>query len=820
MKISYNWLKQYLQIDLAPEAVAEILTATGLEVEDTLPHESIKGGLKGVVIGKVLSCEKHPNADKLSLTTVDTGNNTPLPIVCGAPNVAVGQHVLVAQVGTVIHMGDQSFEIKKSKIRGEVSEGMICAEDELGLGDSHDGILVLPDDAPIGQPASEYFNVEQDTVFEIGLTPNRSDATSHIGVARDLAAAINFRNNKAVCAMQTPSVEEFKIDNTNRLVPVRVEDPEACPRYSGLTITGLHIEDSPDWLKNKLLAIGVRPINNVVDITNYVLFETGQPLHAFDLNYVLGDEIVVKKMPQNTRFVTLDEVERKLSANDLMICNVKEPMCIGGVFGGLKSGVTKSTTAIFLESACFDPKTIRRTSKYHALQTDASFRFERGTDPEITVYALKRAALLMQEIAGGKVSSEIQDFYPKAVEHKKIRLDYDYLYKIGGQKIAIAQVISILNDLGVKIKDFDNDGLNLLVPPFKTDVTRAADVVEEVLRIYGYDNIAIPDKIKISINHKPGQDAEQLQNTISDLLSANGFHEIMNNSLIRSAYTNKFDFADDQKNVSILNPLSSDLDVMRQHLLFGGLESLAYNQNRRSTDLKLYEFGNVYFFNQKQASNAEALAPYSEERHLDLFLTGNRDPELWNKKAAPYNFYDLKEAVEMVFKRLNISLNHFEIAETTSSSYAYGVAYNFNNKEIARAGLINKHLNQYFDLKKEIFHASINWTSLLEIAAGKTIRFEAIPKFPAVRRDLALVVDKSTAFIDIKNAAFEQVPDLLTSVNIFDVYEGDKIPADKKSYAISFILQDKNKTLTDKLIDKTMNKLLANFKKNFGAELR
>jgi len=450
MKISYNWLKEYLNIDLAPEVVAEILTATGLEVEDAIPHESIKGGLKGVVIGKVLSCEKHPNADKLSLTTVDTGNNTPLPIVCGAPNVAAGQHVLVAQVGTIIHIGDQSFEIKKSKIRGEVSEGMICAEDELGLGNSHDGIMVLPDTAPVGLPAAEYFNIEQDTIFEIGLTPNRSDATSHIGVARDLAAAINFRNKKSVCALQLPSVEQFKIDNTNRLVPVRVEDQEACPRYSGLTVTGLQIEDSPDWLKNRLLAIGVRPINNVVDITNYVLFETGQPLHAFDLDYVEGDEIVVKKMPQNTNFVTLDEVERKLSANDLMICNASEPMCIGGVFGGHKSGVTKSTTAIFLESACFDPKTIRRTSKYHALQTDASFRFERGTDPEITVYALKRAALLMQDIAGGKVSSEIQDFYPKPVEHKKIRLDYDYLYKLGGQVIAVAQVISILNDLGIK----------------------------------------------------------------------------------------------------------------------------------------------------------------------------------------------------------------------------------------------------------------------------------------------------------------------------------------------------------------------------------
>ncbi len=820
MKISYNWLKQYLQIDLAPETVAEILTATGLEVEDTIPHETIKGGLKGVVIGKVLSCEKHPNADKLSLTTVDTGGNAPLSIVCGAPNVAKGQHVLVAQVGTVIHLGDQSFEIKKSKIRGEVSEGMICAEDELGLGDSHDGIMVLPENAPIGLPASEYFNIEQDTVFEIGLTPNRSDATSHIGVARDLAAAINFRNNKAVCSLQSPSVEQFSIDNTNKTVPVTVEDPEACPRYSGLTITGLHIEDSPDWLKNRLLAIGVRPINNVVDITNYVLFETGQPLHAFDLDHVAGVKVVVKKMPQNTVFVTLDEVERKLSANDLMICNASEPMCIGGVFGGLKSGVTETTTSIFLESACFDPKTIRRTSKYHGLQTDASFRFERGTDPEITVYALKRAAILMQEIAGGKVSSEIQDVYPIPTRQKKIRLDYDYLYKLGGQEIAVAQVISILNDLGIKIKDFDNKGLNLLVPPFKTDVTRPADIVEEVLRIYGYDNISIPEKIKISINHKPDQDAEQLQNTISDLLSANGFYEIMNNSLSRSAYTKKFDFADEQKNVAILNPLSNDLDVMRQYLLFGGLESLAYNQNRKSTDLKFYEFGNVYFFNQQSVQKTDALAPYSEERHLDLFLTGNRHAELWNKKTTPQDFYDLKQAVEMVFKRLNMTLTDFEVNETTSAPYSYGLAYSCKGKVIARAGLINGELNQYFDLKKEVFHANINWTSLLEIAAGKAIRFEAIPRFPAVRRDLALVVDKKTAFNDLKKAAFEQVPELLASVNIFDVYEGDKIPADKKSYAISFILQDKTKTLTDKLIDKTMNKLLATYKNNFGAELR
>lgn len=820
MKISYNWLKQYLQIDLPTETVAEILTATGLEVEDTIPHETIKGGLNGVVIGKVLSCEKHPNANKLSLTTVDTGNSTPLPIVCGAPNVAIGQRVLVAQVGTVIHMGNQSFEIKKSKIRGEVSEGMICAEDELGLGYSHDGIMVLPENAPIGLPASEYFNIEQDTIFEIGLTPNRSDATSHIGVARDLAAAINFRNKKAVCSLQFPSVEHFSIDNTSRTVPITVEDPEACPRYSGLTITGLRIEASPDWLKNRLLAIGVRPINNVVDITNYVLFETGQPLHAFDLDHVAGDKVVVKKMPQNTIFVTLDEVERKLSANDLMICNASEPMCIGGVFGGLKSGVTETTTAIFLESACFDPKTIRRTSKYHGLQTDASFRFERGTDPEITVYALKRAAILMQEIAGGKVSSEIQDVYPTQAQQKKIRLDYDHLYKLGGQEIAVAQVISILNDLGIKIKDFDKEGLNLLVPPFKTDVTRPADVVEEVLRIYGYDNISIPEKIKISINHKPDQDAEQLQNTISDLLSANGFYEIMNNSLSRSAYTNKFDFTDEQKNVAILNPLSNDLDVMRQHLLFGGLESLAYNQNRKSTDLKLYEFGNVYFFNQKAVPNNKALAPYSEEKHLDLFLTGNRHAELWNKKTTTQDFYDLKQAVEMVFKRLNLALEDFEMTETTSAPYSYGLAYSCKGKVIARAGLINRELNQYFDLKKEVFYANINWTSLLELAAGRTISFEAIPRFPAVRRDLALVVDKKIAFSDLKKAAFEQVPELLTSVNIFDVYEGDKIPADKKSYAISFVLQDKTKTLTDKLIDKTMNKLLTTYKNNFGAELR
>lgn len=820
MKISYNWLKEYLNIDLDPKRVASILTATGLEVEDIYDFESIKGGLKGVVIGKVLECKKHPNADKLSLTKVDIGNGIPLSIVCGAPNVATGQKVLVATIGTILHQGEKSFEIKKTRIRGEASEGMICAEDELGLGNSHDGIMVLPDDTPIGKKASSYFKVEKDTIFEIGLTPNRTDATSHIGVARDLAAAVNHIEGRRNCKLNLPSVADFEIDNKDLDIDVIVEDLQACPRYSGLTLSGLKIEPSPDWLKNKLNAIGVRPINNIVDITNFVLFETGQPLHAFDAEEVAGNKVIVKKLPNKTPFVTLDEVERKLSADDLMICNAEEPMCIGGVFGGLKSGVTEKTTAIFLESACFNAKNIRRTSKNHGLQTDASFRFERGSDPDITVYALKRAAMLMKELAGGTISSDIKDVYPIPVKPYDVRLDLSYLTKLTGQPIPAEQVQNILNDLQIDTLGKDASGFDLQIPPFKTDVTRPADVVEEVLRIYGYDNINIPEKLNTSITTGEDQDAEKFQHIISEKLTANGFFEIMNNSLTRSLYSQKFDFLDDSHNVTIINPLSSDLNVMRQSLLFGGLESMAYNQNRKNFDLKFYEFGNVYRYDEGKINRSDTLAAYYEEKHLDLFIMGSRHSEIWNRNTDPVDFYDLKASINIVFKGLNINEDELSVSEIKQAPFEYGLAYEKGPDVLVTGGKLHRDLLNFFDLKKPVYYAHLKWDRLMKLIRGRTILFTPVAKFPAVRRDLALVIDKQITFGELRKAALEAVPNLLKSVMIFDVYEGEKIPDDKKSYAISFILQDQEKTLTDKVIDKTMDTIMKQFQVRFGATLR
>ncbi len=820
MKISYNWLKQYVDVDLPAEVTGKILTATGLEVEDISEVESVKGGLKGVVIGKVLSCEKHPNADKLSLTKVDIGQAEPLPIVCGASNVAVNQKVLVATVGSTLYIGDKSFEIKKASIRGEQSEGMICAEDELGLGVSHDGIMVLPDDAQTGLPAAEYFKLEEDSVFEIGLTPNRSDATSHIGVARDLVAALNFQNGESKYLLKRPDVESFSIDNHDLEIPVEVDDISACPRYSGITLTDLKVGPSPDWMQNKLKVIGVRPINNIVDITNYVLFETGQPLHAFDARAIDGQKIIVKKLPANTPFITLDEVERKLDAMDLMICNTNEPMCIGGVFGGIKSGVTESTTAIFLESACFEAKGIRRTAKQHGLQTDASFRFERGSDPEMTIYALKRAALLMKELAGARISSNIQDVYPKPFKPADIRLEFDYLYTLGGHHIPAEQVVSILKDLEIAVKVQDEKGLDLCVPAFKTDVKRPADIVEEVLRIYGYDRIPIPDKLNASLNPLHGADNDKLQNKVSDMLTAKGFYEIMNNSLTRSAYSRSFSFVDENKQVRMLNPLSSDLDVLRQSLLTGGLESLAYNQNRKSTDLRFYEFGHVYQFIKSRAKADDSLSAYFEEKHLDMWLMGNKSPENWGKKTESLDFFDLKHEIESVLQALNISPDACSTSSVDEDPYEYGLTYHYDSKTIAKAGKLKRNVCDHFDLKKDVFHAQLHWEALISLSAADEIIYRPVPKFPAVRRDLALVIDKAVAYTDLQKAAAETASKLLVSMNLFDVYEGDKIPGDKKSYAISFILQDKEKTLTDKLIEKTMNKILKRFQQDFGATLR
>ncbi len=821
MKISYNWLKQYLTEIPDPDMVGQALTSSGLEVEDIIPYESVKGGLDGVVTGKVVHCERHPNADKLSLTKVDVGGSELLSIVCGAPNVAEGQKVLVATIGTTLYQGDESFQIKKSKIRGELSEGMICAEDELGLGSSHAGIMVLPAETAVGLPAAEIFHVEKDQVFEIGLTPNRSDATSHIGVARDLAAILNHREGSRKYQLKLPELSNFSIDNHNLEIEVEVEDTVACPRYSGLTISGITIGPSPEWLVNRLKAIGVRPINNVVDVTNYVLFETGQPLHAFDAHAIAGNKVVVRKPAAGTPFVTLDGNERKLSGNDLMICNSTESMCIGGVFGGLHSGVSENTTSIFLESACFEAKTIRKTARYHGLQTDASFRFERGSDPNITIYALKRAAMLIKEIAGGQISSSIKDVYPQPVEKARVTLKFDYLNRIAGQQIEKKTALSILKDLGLSILSENDDEALLEVPTFKVDVYRPADLVEEILRIYGYDNIRIPEKLNASVNISQGRDPDKTMHAVADMLAAGGFYEIMNNSLTRSEYTQKHPAFDESRNVVMLNPLSKDLDVLRQSLLFGGLESIAYNQNRKNTDLKLFEFGKVYHFDAtKKGEGQSDLAPYSEALCLDLFITGNKESENWNMKPQAISFFDLKDVVEKVLHKLRIPEDKIKTQSFADNNFEFGLQYLINNKPLITAGLLNQLTIKAFDIKKPVYYASFQWEALLELIPATPVRFEALPKFPAVRRDLALVLDQHVRFETLEAIAYQTESKLLKQVTIFDIYEGDKIPQGKKSYALGFVLQDKEGTLTDKIIEKTMQRLLTAFEQQTGASLR
>ncbi|MDY0076067.1 MAG: phenylalanine--tRNA ligase subunit beta [Bacteroidales bacterium] len=822
MKISYNWLKTYINCNLPYQEVAEALTSTGLEVEDSMPFESVKGGLKGIVTGKVISCEPHPNADRLSLTKVDVGSGELLSIVCGAPNVAKDQKVLVATIGTTLYSGDDSFQIKKSKIRGELSEGMICAEDELGLGHSHEGIMVLPEETEIGKPATDYFPVEEDVIFEIGLTPNRSDATSHIGVARDLMAVLNHRAGEKKYSLKLPELDAFMVDNSSRDIEVRVENPEACPRYSGLTISGFKVADSPAWLTDKLKSIGVRPINNIVDITNYVLFETGQPLHAFDADKVIGEKVVVKTLAENTPFVSLDGVERKLSSEDLMICNAEKPMCIAGVFGGLDSGVTAATTSIFLESACFNARSVRKTARRHALQTDASFRFERGADVNITVFALKRAAMLIQQIAGGKITSEIKDVIAQDIQPAQVQLYFDYLNKMAGQKIEATAVKNILLDLDMKITAETAEFISMLVPTFRVEVTRPADVVEEILRIYGYDNILIPSKINASMHAGGVSKNDTLQQQIADLLAFNGFYEIMNNSLTKSAYTIQHPAFDENKNVKILNPLSSELDVMRQTLLFGGLESIAYNINRKSSDLKFFEFGTVYAFDEKAIQTAEkTLAPYKEHYCLDLFMTGRMHDELWNQDDKDVDLYALKYFAEAILSKMSVPQQKLILSENPGEPYEYGLSYTLNEKPLLTLGNLSKKTLKIADINKAVFHATINWSLLLK-HFNKTSHklFEAVPKFPAVTRDLALVVDQSVSFETIKNIALQTEKKLLQSVSIFDVYEGDKIPEGKKSYALKFILQDKEKTLTDKLIDKSMQKILSTLEQQVGASLR
>ena len=819
MKLSYSWLKQYIDLDVDPLELSAILTDIGLEVEGFEEFQSIKGGLKGVVIGEVLTCEKHVNADKLSVTTVDVGGKKFLPIVCGAPNVDKGQKVLVATVGTTLYDGEESFKIKKARIRGEISEGMICAEDELGLGDSHDGIMVLPPEVKPGMPASDYFDIQQDYIYEIGLTPNRGDATSHIGSARDLVAGLNRHFNTRKYHLKLPAVDDFKVDNHDLDIEVVVKDIKACPRYSGVTIKDIQVKESPQWLKIKLESIGVRPINNVVDITNFVLHETGHPLHAFDAAKIKGNKVVVQKLPDQTPFITLDELERKLNMDDLMICNVEEGMCIAGVFGGIGSGVTEKTTAVFLESAYFDPRHIRKTSKRHVLQTDASFRFERGADPNITIYALKRAALLVKELAGGTISSEIKDVYPKPVEKWTIDVSYANVARLIGNVIDREIIKEIVQDLEMEIVEETAEGLKLLVPTFKVDVLREVDVIEEILRIYGYNNVKFEDKIHSSVSLRQKPDLEKLQNEVSDYLVGQGFSEILNNSLTKSEYIAQSKVFDEKNSVVLLNPLSKDLDILRQTLIFGGLEVMAYNQNRKINDLKIFEFGKTYF-KKEDYDKKRGVKNYFEEKHLTLFATGRVQAENWNSQDNRADFFYMKSLVNSILKKLGVNENRLEASEITTGNFRYALQLSFGKKILAQIGSVHKDLMKITGVKNDVFVADINWDVAIQLIPRQDVRYVPVPKFPSVRRDLALVVDKSTHFEDLKNLAFQTERKLLKSVGIFDIYEGDKVTEGKRSYALSFILQDENKTLTDKVIDKSMRRLQQVFEKELRAMLR
>lgn len=817
MNISYNWLKTYVDINLSAHELADLLTSVGLEVGGVEKTESIKGGLAGLVIGKVLTCLPHPDSDHLSLTTVEIGSGEPLSIVCGAPNVAAGQTVVVATVGTTLYDGDKQFVIKKSKIRGAVSEGMICSETEIGVGIDSSGIMTLPAETKVGTPASEYFNVETDWRIEVDITPNRIDGASHLGAARDVAAALRLQGANGY---KRPSVDAFSIDNHSLDIPVEVLNPEACPRYSGLTISGVHVKPSPEWLQNRLKTIGMTPINNVVDITNFVLYETGQPLHAFDADKITGQKIIVKTATPDSAFVTLDGVERKLDVNDLMICNTEKAMCIAGVFGGIESGVSESTTNIFLESACFDPVYVRKTARRHGLNTDASFHFERGSDVNGTLYALKRAALLIKEIAGGTISSEIKDVYPNPIDGFRVNVTYKNINRLIGKTISPEILKEILQLLEIEIETETEEGASLLVPSYRVDVLREADVIEEILRIYGYNNVEIPAHVYASMNNSPQPDPNQVKNIISDYLVAQGFYEMWSNSLTKATYyDNMTDFKADNT-VRLFNPLSSDLNGMRQTLLFGGLECIQLNINHRSNNLRLFEFGNCYFYSPENISE-NRLDKYSESEHLSLFVTGLRETPNWNTPATQTSFYTVKSYSENILARLGIKTDNLNIEEAKSEIFGDGLAYKTRNgAKLLEIGTVAVGLLKKFDIGQPVYFADFNWTLILKEIKNNKVIFSELSKYPEVRRDLALVLDKNVKFDQLKSIAFTTEKNLLRSVTLFDIYEGKGIPEGKKSYAINFILRDDTKTLTDKQIDKVMSRLINAYEKQVGAKLR
>ena len=808
MKISYNWLQQFLQVDWEPIKTGELLTDLGLEVEGIETKESIKGSLKGIVVGKVLTCIQHPNADRLKITTVDIGSEEPIQIVCGAPNVGVGQKVPVATVGTTLYDDKgEGFKIKKGKIRGEESHGMICAEDELGLGKDHDGILVLDDDIAVGTPGSKVFNIETDYVFEIGLTPNRSDAMSHFGVARDLRAGLI--QNDIKLELISPSVSDFHVDERTLRFDVEVENKELTPRYCGITITDIEVKDSPEWIQNRLKAIGLTPKNNIVDITNYVLHELGQPLHAFDAQKIKGNKILVKTLNEGTKFITLDEVERELSSEDIMICDGdSNPLCIAGVFGGFKSGVTENTSSIFLESAYFNPVSVRKTAKRHALNTDASFRFERGIDINTTKYALKRAALLIEKYAGGKLASDVSDFYPEKIEDFQVFLSYENAYRLIGQEIPKDTIKNILASLEIKINSETEGGLGLTIPSYRTDVQREADIIEEILRVYGYNNIEFSHKLNTSISFDSNKETK-VENIIADQLTALGFNETMSNSLTKPKYSSLSENINEEANVEMLNPLSNDLKVLRQSLLFSGLESVAYNINRKNNSLKFYEFGKTYHkYSEK----------YEENKHLTLFVSGNRNKNSWSLSNKTSDFFYLKGIITSLLVRLGI--NKIKSSPTKLDVFSEGISFGYGKTKLVEFGVVKQSILKEIGVKQEVLFADFNWDSILNVIGNRKIKVSNLPKFPAVKRDLALLLDSKVAFNDVYNLAFQTERKLLKEVDLFDVYEGDKLPEGKKSYAISFLLQDETKTLADKQIDKIMQKLQQNFEKNLDAVLR
>ena len=820
MNISYKWLKEYVDFDLTAEEVCAALTSTGLEVDALEEVQTIKGGLKGLYVGQVLTCEPHPDSDHMHVCTVDLGKETPSQIVCGAPNVAAGQKVIVADIGCKLYDGDKEFVIKKSKLRGVESNGMICAEDEIGIGTDHAGIIVLPEDATVGQPAAEYYNIESDWLIEVDITANRADALSHYGVARDLYAWLVQNGYKT--SLHRPACDTFTVDECTLPVEVEIQNTEACRRYACVSLTGCEVKESPEWLKNKLTVIGLRPINNIVDITNYIMMAYGQPLHCFDADMVTGHKIIVRDQNEGKNFVTLDGVEHTLGEHDLAICNTEEPMCIAGVFGGKGSGTYETTKNVVLESAYFHPTWIRKSARRHALSTDASFRFERGIDPNGTIYALKQAAILCKELAGAKVSMEIKDVYPNPIENSRMRLDYEYVDRLIGKQIGSETIKSILRTLEVEINSEDTQGLDITVPAYRVDVQRPCDVVEDILRIYGYNNVEIPTQLKSSLVVKGFEDQRhKLMNLVAEQLVGAGFNEILNNSLTKGAYYTSLEAYPAEKLVTIVNPLSSDLNVMRQTLLFGGLESIMRNANRRMANLRLFEFGNCYQHDNDKQDDENPMRAYTEESHLGIWITGKRVEGSWIHADEDTSFYELKAHVDNILRRIGLPKGMVVAEKSANDIFATGITLkNRGGKVLVEMGVISKKIQKQADIEREVYYAEINWTQVTNAVKKNAVHFTEVPKYPAVSRDLALLIDKNVEFAEIEKIARQTEKKLLKRVELFDVYEGEKLPEGKKSYAVNFILQDPEKTMGDKQIDTIMNKLINNLKRQLNAELR